>query len=82
MLVPGIRSALKIAPVGLIDAGAVIAGGILPFLIGEAQKSRGEVVSDGLRGLHFRRPGLDIVAPTETPSIDAAGDRPKRLAVR
>jgi Ca2+-transporting ATPase len=82
MLVPGIRSALNVAPVGLIDAGAVIAGGILPLLIGEAQKSRGEVVSDGLHGLHFRRPGRDLISPTETRSIDAAGGRQKRFAAR
>jgi len=82
MLVPGVRSALNIAPVGLIDAGALLAGGVLPFLIGEAQRSGSEAVLGGLDGLYFRRPDFDLISATETPSIDAAGHRPKRLATR
>jgi Ca2+-transporting ATPase len=80
MLVPGVRSALNIAPVGLIDAGAVLAGGVLPFLVGETRKSRGEAVLHGLDGLHFRRSDFDLIPATEKSSTDAAGESAKRLA--
>lgn len=57
MLVPGVRSALNVAPLGLLDAGAMIAGGVLPSAIAQMRSSE-------LNRLHFRRP--DIEGRSET----------------
>jgi Ca2+-transporting ATPase len=57
MLVPGVRNLLGVVPLGILDSAAVLAGGIAPFLINEAQRSkRAEPTS---HGLHFRRPDPD-----------------------
>jgi Ca2+-transporting ATPase len=55
MLVPGVRSALNVAPLGLIDAGAVIAGGVLPFVLAQTRNSE---ANPDLNWLHFRKPNL------------------------
>jgi len=54
MLVPGVRNALGVAPIGLLDAMAMAAGGLAPFLISEAGRAKG-TAPVALHGLHFRR---------------------------
>ncbi|THK35352.1 cation-transporting P-type ATPase [Ensifer sp. MPMI2T] len=39
LFVPGIRRLLGLAPLGILDAGIMLAGGTLPFVIAEARKS-------------------------------------------
>ncbi|WEX89901.1 cation-transporting P-type ATPase [Sinorhizobium garamanticum] len=39
LFVPGIRRLLGLAPLGILDAGIMLAGGTLPFAIAEARKS-------------------------------------------
>lgn len=56
MLVPGVRNALNVAPLGLLDVGAMIAGGVLPSAIAQMRSS--EAPSE-LNRLHFRRPDID-----------------------
>ena len=54
MLVPGVRNALGLAPIGILDAVAMAAGGVLPFILNEAQRSRS--AHTRVASLHFRRP--------------------------
>ena len=81
MLVPGVRNALGVAPISLVDAVAMAAGGIAPFLISEAARGKGAAEA-GLDALRFRRAsagGQDIPASPLGPSPDAtctAGDGP------
>jgi Ca2+-transporting ATPase len=77
MLVPGVRNALNVAPLSLVDAGAVIAGGVLPFAIAHARNSE---ASAELNGLQYRRPDLD--SGLEISSTDAAGKGSNRAAAR
>jgi P-type Ca2+ transporter type 2C len=63
MLVPGVRNLLGVAPLGILDSAAVVAGGIAPFLIGEAQLTRR--AEPCLHGLHFRRPDPEEVGAQE-----------------
>ncbi|MBH5397558.1 cation-transporting P-type ATPase [Bradyrhizobium sp. CNPSo 4010] len=61
MLVPGVRNALNVAPLGLLDAGVMIAGGVLPSAIAQMRSSG---PSSELNRLHFRRP--DVEGRSET----------------
>jgi P-type Ca2+ transporter type 2C len=70
MLVPGVRNALGIAPIALLDALAMLAGGIAPFLISEAGRTRR--VKAGLPGLHFRRPEPERALEEVPPASRAA----------
>ena len=54
MLVPGVRNALGVAPIGLLDGLTMAAGGVAPFVISEAGRARALPLR-GVRGLHFRR---------------------------
>jgi P-type Ca2+ transporter type 2C len=56
MLVPGVRHALNVTPLSLVDAGAVIAGGVLPFAIAQTRSSEAPAE---LKRLHFRRVDLE-----------------------
>jgi Ca2+-transporting ATPase len=56
MLVPSVRNALNVAPLGLLDTCAVIAGGVLPLAIAQARRSEADVKQTGL---HFCRPERD-----------------------
>jgi P-type Ca2+ transporter type 2C len=78
MLVPGVRNALGIAPIGLLDAGAMVVGGIAPFLISEA--GRNERVHAGLLGLHFRRPEPDR-SPEEVRPASRRAQGPKSSGI-
>lgn len=61
MLIPGVRNALNVAPLGLEDAGAMIAGGVLPSAIAQMRSS--EALA-GLKRLHFHRPDIDSLSET------------------
>jgi P-type Ca2+ transporter type 2C len=76
MLVPGVRNALNVAPLGLFDACAVIAGGVLPFIIGESRRSRGD---QSLDGLHFRRPDVELISQPDMTSSRST-ETPNRVA--
>jgi P-type Ca2+ transporter type 2C len=51
MLLPGLRNVLGVAPLGILDAVAMVAGGVLPFLVNAARKN-GEAKTKAT--LHFR----------------------------
>jgi Ca2+-transporting ATPase len=74
MLVPGVRNALGVAPIGMLDALAMLAGGVAPFLIGEARKIEG--LQSELHALYFRKPELD--RPQEVQASDGLAEGPKR----
>lgn len=61
MLIPGVRNALNVAPLGLVDAGAMIAGGVLPSAIAQMRSSEARA---GLKRLHFHRPDIDSRSET------------------
>jgi len=71
MLVPGVRSALGIAPIGLLDALAMAAGGIAPFLISEAGRAKGTALV-AFEGLHFRRGEPEQVPEREPDPVSRA----------
>jgi P-type Ca2+ transporter type 2C len=71
MLVPGVRNALGIAPVGLLDAMAMATGGLAPFLISEAGRAKG-TAPVVFEGLHFRRREPEQV-PEEEPDPVSRG---------
>jgi P-type Ca2+ transporter type 2C len=53
MLVPGLRNLVGVAPIGILDAVAMVAGGVLPFLVmNEARKTE---PAQTKATLHFRR---------------------------
>jgi len=66
MLVPGVRNVLGVAPIGLLDALAMAAGGLAPFLLSEAARAKAPAPA-GLqgRGLHFRRAQPDQASEGE-----------------
>ena len=69
MLVPGVRSALNVAPLSLLDAGAVIAGGVLPLAIAQTRNSRAYAEPNRL---HFRRRDLGSRPETSSPGGDGS----------
>jgi Ca2+-transporting ATPase len=71
MLVPGVRNALGVAPIGLLDAMAMAAGGLAPFLISEAGRAKG-TAPVVFEGLHFRRREPEQV-PEEEPDPVSRG---------
>jgi Ca2+-transporting ATPase len=75
MVVPGVRNALDVAPLSLVDAGAVIAGGVLPFVLAQTRNPEAQAE---LKRLHFRRADLD--SRSETSSGETAGQGSNRAA--
>jgi Ca2+-transporting ATPase len=59
MLLPGLRSLLGVGAVDILDAAAVIAGGVLPFFVNAARKTERAQKA----ALHFRRVGHDGSLP-------------------
>lgn len=70
MLLPGVRNALNVAPLSLLDAGAVIAGGVLPFATAQ---TRSDERAAELNQLHFRRRDLDGHSETSSPGAGRNG---------
>jgi P-type Ca2+ transporter type 2C len=52
MLLPGVRNLLGVAPIDVLDAAAMVVGGVLPFLVNEARKAE---PPQEKAALHFRR---------------------------
>jgi P-type Ca2+ transporter type 2C len=69
-LFPGIRGLLGIAPIGLIDLLAMLAGGTLPFVLGELKK--GGYAEAGVAALKFRRGQADERGQPEAISLGPA----------
>jgi Ca2+-transporting ATPase len=72
MLVPGLRNVLGVAPVGVLDAVAMVVGGVLPFLVNAARET--EPVQTKAT-LHFRS-----VTP-QGPPLPLAGEGRVGVAV-
>jgi Ca2+-transporting ATPase len=80
MLVPGVRNALGVAPIGLLDAVAVAAGGIAPFLISETARAE-TLAPASLQGLHFRRAAPVGAGFKPAPSDDSRRYAPSAVSV-
>jgi P-type Ca2+ transporter type 2C len=52
MFLPGLRNLLGVAPIDILDVVAMVAGGVLPFLVNEARKTE---PAQTKATLHFRR---------------------------
>jgi Ca2+-transporting ATPase len=68
MLVPAVRTALGVAPIGILDAAVMIAGGVLPFVLREARAAQSAAAP--LDALHFRRPEP---AQSQAPALGRRG---------
>ncbi len=83
MLLPGVRGLLGVAPIGVVDGLAMIAGGVLPFLVNEARKSGAPTDN---AALHFRRHTYQSALASRmrgaviTGRLDGAGSDAERLA--
>jgi Ca2+-transporting ATPase len=74
MLLPGLRNLLGVAAIDVLDAVAMIAGGILPFFVNAGRKT--EQVQNTL---HFRSVKPDSAPPLQADEARVRGERPSDL---
>ncbi len=77
MLLPGVRNVLGVAPVDIVDAVAMVAGGVLPFFVNEALRAEPSLTK---AKLHFRA-GPEKTSQATTLEWPARVTRPPQRAV-
>jgi P-type Ca2+ transporter type 2C len=75
MLLPGLRNLLGVATIDVLDAAAMIAGGVLPFFVNAARKA--EQVQNTT--LHFRSVKPDSALPLQADEARIRGECPSDL---
>jgi P-type Ca2+ transporter type 2C len=81
MLLPGVRQALNVAPLGILDVGASIAAGLLPFILRQAASSNRKTAE--LSELHFRRVESSLCSgPTAPPALEVRDSKSEAVLLR